>query len=149
MTFRHVRGHPTLECKVVIDGIAIVGKSWNFFETDKDISIRLPLLCGQVAARHYLKGFRFYGSLKHMYVIRLFELSNFKVDICFYNIEEEYLLFHNINKLVTNCLQHCTDEMPNSKTSNVLYQSRIPKLKDRIFKDGKTDLLIKVADFQR
>jgi len=146
MAFRQV-ADPTLQCKIVADGIAVVGKTWNFLETDTNISIRVPLFCDQLRARHYyLKGFQFYGNPRYLYRIPLFQLYKYKVDLCLYDFGDEHLNYANICKFVTNCLQESVDQLPDSATFELLYQSTIPHLKDR---SGTSDFSIMIADFER
>jgi len=153
MTFRQVAGDPTVQCRILPEGIAIVGETWNFLEADRKIIISLPCYCQPELARHYYgKGFRFYGNPKCLYEIPLFELHKFKVDVCLYDLDDIFpsLSYSNICKFVTSCLQYCVDQMPDSTTFQLLHQSSIPQLqKRRIVNDESSDLVVMNTDFAR
>jgi len=144
---RRVRISSQIYCDILIDGVVFVGKTWNFLVPDKLVRISIPFLCSVKDTSKYVKGCKCFGTVRRLYTLSMFELSNYNIHLCFYCNGDPYIEFFTLNSFVVNRLDACVAQMKRSETWKMLQQSTIPRLANRAM-SSKLDFTVTITDYK-
>lgn len=135
-------------CEILVDGVAIVGTTWNFLEPKKLVDITFPTLIVIRESTKFLKGMKYFEGYYHLYTLNLFELSNFRVYLCFHDNKDSFIEFDKLINHIGRQMDKTLLRMQSSETYKLLKQSLLPKIAERKMKSGST-MPIFVSDYKR
>lgn len=137
-----------IQGEILVDGIAFVGPTWNFLETDKQIDISFPSIVIIREASKFLKGMKYFEGIYQLFTFKLFELNNFKVYLCLHDTKDGFIELAKLNKHISKQIDNCVEQMKTTETFNRLAMSLVPNISERGIGCGST-FTVFVRDYKK
>lgn len=102
--------------KLKIDGIYVIGDSWNFLQPTNDcVAVKFPLVVREVQ-KNRIKASQTFNSSKRIWFIKLANVMDFKLQLMFYTKEDQRLNYSSLLSLVRRAIQTSLSKHEGSET---------------------------------